>query len=46
MVSQIPSEKDGLEKVEEYREELEYLAENGTHADWVAAALLELSRHA
>jgi len=45
MVTQFQTEKNGLERIEDYREELEYLAENGAHADWVAQTLLELTRH-
>ena len=34
-------EAGGVEKIKNNREELEYLAEHGEHADWIAEILLE-----
>jgi len=41
-MSTIQTEDSGIGKIENNCEELEYLAENGNHCDWVAEALLEV----
>lgn len=42
----ISTHKDsGIEKIENNREELEYLAEHGNHADYIAEALLEVAEN-
>jgi len=41
-MSVIQAEDSGKAKIENNREELEYLAEHGNHCDWIAEALLEV----
>jgi len=38
------AEDSGKAKIENNREELEYLAEHGNHCDWIAEALLEVAK--
>lgn len=35
-------QESGIEKIDNKREELEYLAEHGKHADYIAEILLEV----
>lgn len=41
LMSTTQIEAGGVEKIKNNREELEYLAEHGEHADWIAEILLE-----